>query len=78
LLIKVLTSVISHSFIGNSIRNFLNWLLHILDELFSWAKLGVTAIISATILFIFAQNLIFALDSCIILKIKLQVNEIIT
>ena len=45
-----------------------------MDLLFSWTKNSVaTTIYSATIILF-----ILVLDSCIILKIKLQVNEIIT
>jgi|TARA_B110001469_G_C9402701_1_gene206786 hypothetical protein len=68
LLIKVLTSVVSASLLDNLLHEVsVGGLFHILDELFSWRKITT---ISATLW-------TFSLDSCIVLKIKLQVNEII-
>jgi hypothetical protein len=68
LLIKVLTSVVSASLLDNLLHEVsVGGLFHILDKLFSWGKITT---ISATLW-------TFSLDSCIVLKIKLQVNEII-
>ena len=73
LLVKVLTSVFGSAILLDAILDggSIGRLHHVLDELFSRRKITATITISTTLW-------TFSLDSCIVLKIKLQINEVIT